>query len=122
MTVCFCENIYVKTFDETNHYPLKTSKCKEFDGPNHFSIFMNQLVILTIHNIIHDASTLKEKFNDNLLNFYQTDILNEIDTILYKFTILNNESITLYYNDYHIVNQEDTIHMLTNLYKLIQNI
>ena len=122
MSVCFCEDIYVKTFDETNNYPLKTRKCKVYDGPNDFSIFMNQLLILTTHNIIHDASTLKEKFNDKLLNFYQTDILNEIDIILYKFTILNNESITLYYDTYHIPNQEDTIHMLTNLYNLIKTI
>ena len=45
MSVCFCEDIYVKTFDETNNYPLKTRKCKVYDGPNDFSIFMNQLFI-----------------------------------------------------------------------------
>jgi len=129
MTVCFNEKIIVKTFDdkyydsgEHNIYHLKLRRCKDFDGPNNFSILWNQLLILTIHNIIHDTSTLKDKFNLKILKLYKKEILKEINTILYKFTELKLNSITIYYNNYSIHNNKDNIKDLTNLYQLIDEL
>ena len=56
-----------------------------------------------------------------ILNVYQKEILNEIDKILYKFTILDISSVTLYYNTYTIKNEKHMIHKLLNLYDLIHN-
>ena len=120
MTVCFDENIYIKTFDESNIYPLKMRKCKDFDGPNNFSIIWNQLLILTHNNKIYDKNTLYEKFNPKILKLYQNDILNEIDNNLYKFIELKYDSITLYYNKYHIKRDKYIILKLLNLYKLLE--
>ena len=105
MTVFFDENIYIKVFDYSDLsaiYPPKTIKCKDFDGPNNFSIIWNQLLILLHNNKIYDKNTLYEKFNPKILKLYQNDILNEIDHNLYKFIELKYDSITLYYNKYHI--------------------
>ena len=122
MTVCFDENIYIKTFDdsdESNIYPPKIRKCKDFDGPNNFSIIWNQLLILLHNNKIYDKTTLYEKFNPKILKLYQKDILNEIDNNLYKFIELKYNSITLYYNKYHIKRDKNIILKLLNLYKLL---
>ena len=121
MSVCFHENIIIKTFDDQNIYPLKMRKCKDFDGPNNFSIFWNQLLILLHNNIINDKNTLYDRFNPKILNIYQKEILNEIDNILYKFMILDLSSITLYYNKYTIKNEKHMIEKLLNLYDLIHN-
>lgn len=122
MSVCFHENIIIKTFDENRFYPLKTKKCKDFDGPNNFSIIWNQLLILLHNNKIHDKMSLYEKINPKILKLYQSDILNEIDKILYKFTILDIYSVTLYYNTYTIKNEKHMIHKLLNLYDLIEDL
>lgn len=122
MTVCFDENIYIKTFDDSNIYPLKLRKCKEFDGPNNFSIIWNQLLILLHNNKIYDKNTLYEKFNPKILKLYKKDILNEIDNNLYKFIELKYDSITLYYNKYHIKRDKHIILKLINLYKLLENL
>ena len=125
MTVCFDKNIYIKTFDdsndsdESNIYPPKIRKCKDFDGPNNFSIIWNQLLILLHNNKIYDKNTLCEKFNPKILKLYQKDILNEIDNNLYKFIELKYNSITLYYNKYHIKKDKNIILKLLNLYKFI---
>lgn len=121
MSVCFHEKIIIKTFDEKGYYPLKMRKCKDFDGPNNFSILWNQLLILLHNNIINDKHTLYHRFNPTILNVYQKEILNEIDKILYKFTILDIPSVTLYYNTYTIKNEKHMIHKLLNLYDLIHN-
>ena len=121
MTVCFNKNIYIQTFDDSNIYPPKKRKCKDFDGPNNFSILWNQLLILLHNNIINDKYTLYNRFNPKILNIYQKEILNEIDNILYKFTILDIYSVTLYYNTYTIKNEKHMIHKLLNLYDLIHN-
>ena len=122
MTVCFDKNIYIKIFDESNIYPPKTSKCKDFDGPNNFSIIWNQLLILTYNNKIYDKNTLYEKFNYKILKLYQSNILSEIDNNLYKFIELNYDSITLYYDKYHIKRDKNIILKLLNLYKLIDEL
>ena len=122
MTVCFEENIIIKTFDEQNIYPLKLRKCKKFDGPNNFSILWNQLLILVYNNIIYDEKTLYDKFNIKILKLYQKNILKEIDTILYKFIELKYDSITLYYYKYTIKRNENIIIKLVNLYKLLENL
>jgi hypothetical protein len=122
MTVCFDENIYIKVFDESNIYPLKMRKCKDFDGPNNFSIIWNQLLILLHNNKIYDKNTLYEKFNPKILKLYQRDILNEIDNNLYKFIELNYDSITLYYYKYHIKRDKNIILKLLNLYKLLDEL
>ena len=122
MAVCFHTNIIVKTFDENRYYPLKMRKCKEFDGPNDFSILWNQLLILFHNNLIYDKNTLNEKFNNKILVFYKNNILREIKKILYKFMEYNLISIKLYYNSYTIHNNENTQKKLLILYKLIQDL
>ena len=122
MTVCFEENIIIKTFDEQNIYPLKLRKCKKFDGPNNFSILWNQLLILVYNNIIYDKNTLINKFNIKILKLYQKEILKEIDTILYKFLELNINSITLYYDKYHIKRDNNIISKLKNLNNYIKEL
>lgn len=122
MTVCFNENIYIKVFDEYNIYPPKMRKCKDFDGPNNFSIFWNQLLILLHNNKIYDKISLYDKFNPKILKIYQSDILNEILIILYKFIELNYDSITLYYNKYHIKRDKNIAIKLTELYKYIYDL
>ena len=122
MTVCFDKNIYIKVFDASNIYPPKIRKCKDFDGPNNFSIIWNQLLILTHNNKIYDKYTLIDKFNPKILKLYQNDILNEIDNNLYKFIELKYDSITLYYNKYHIKRDKYIILKLVNLYKILENL
>jgi hypothetical protein len=122
MSVCFHENIIIKTFDEKGYYPLKMIKCKDFDGPNNFSIIWNQLLILLHNNIINDKYTLYEKINPKILKLYQSDILNEIDNNLYKFIELKYDSITLYYHKYHIKRDKNIILKLLNLYKLLDEL
>jgi hypothetical protein len=122
MTVCFDENIYIQTFDDSNIYPLKMRKCKDFDGPNNFSILWNQLLILLHNNKIYDNISLYEKFNIKILKLYKKDILNEIDNNLYKFLELKYDSITLYYDKYHIKKDKNIILKLVNLYKLLENL
>ena len=122
MTVCFNENIYIKFFDEKYIYPLKKIKCKNFDGPNNFSIIWNQLLILSYNNIIYDKKTLIDKINIKILNLYKNNILNNINDILYKFQKLNYNSIKLYYNNYHIKNNRNLINNLINLYNCIYNL
>lgn len=122
MSVCFHENIIIKPFDENRFYPLKTKKCKDFDGPNNSSIIWNQLLILLHNNKIHDKISLYEKFNPKILKFYQRDILNEIDNNLYKFIDLKYDSVTLYYNKYHIKRDKHIILKLLKLYELINNL
>ena len=124
MTVCFDENIYIKIFDDSSKdiYPIKMRKCKDFDGPNNFSILWNQLLILVHNNIVKDNISLYEKFNPKILKLYKKDILNEIDKNLYKFLELNYNSITLYYDKYHIEKDKNIILKLINLYKLVYNL
>ena len=122
MTVCFNKNIYIKVFDEFNIYPPKIRKCKDFDGPNNFSIIWNQLLILLHNNKIYDKYTLIDKFNPKILKLYQKDILNEIDNNLYKFIELKYDSITLYYNKYHIKRDKYIILKLLKLYKLLDEL
>ena len=122
MTVCFNENIYIKVFDEYNIYPPKTRKCKDFDGPNNFSIYWNQLLILLHNNKIYDKISLYDNFNPKILKIYQSDILNEILIILYKFIELKYDSITLYYNKYHIKRDKNIVIKLTELYKYIYDL
>ena len=122
MTVCFNENIYIQTFDDSNIYPPKMRKCKDFDGPNNFSIYWNQLLIFLHNNNIYDKISLYDKFNPKILKIYQSDILNEILIILYKFIELNYDSITLYYNKYHIKRDKNIVIKLTELYKYIYDL
>ena len=122
MTVYFDKNIYIQTFDESAIYPPKIRKCKDFDGPNNFSVIWNQLLILLHNNKLHDKISLYEKFNPKILKFYQRDILNEIDNNLYKFMELKYNSITLYYNKYHIKRDKHIILKLVKLYELINNL
>ena len=119
MTVCFNEKIYIKIFDEYNIYPPKIRKCKEFDGPNNFSILWNQLLILTYNNIIYDNYTLINKFNINILKLYKNRILESITKLLHKFIILNYNHITLYYDNYKLKNNKDFNKKLKNLYNYI---
>ena len=120
MTVCFNQNIIVKTYDDYNDYEsFKLIKCKDFDGPNNFSILWNQLLILTYNNLIYDKITLLDKFNIEILNLYKKEILKEIDTILYKFLQLKINSITLYYDNYKIKNDSVTNQSFLKLYGLI---
>ena len=121
MTVCFDENIYIKSFDENGHYSLKLRKCKDFDGPNNFSILLNQLLILLDNNYIKDKDTLCEKFNCKMITLYKSEILNEIDSILYKFLKLNFSNIKLY-NSYILKNNKETIFKLIDLHEMINDL
>ena len=121
MSVCFHEKIIIKTFDEKGYYPLKMRKCKDFDGPNNFSILWNQLLILLDNNHIKDKDTLCEKFNCKIVTLYKNEILNEIDSILYKFLKLNFLNIQLY-NSYTIRNNKETILKIIDLYEMINDL
>lgn len=122
MTVCFNENIYIKIFDEYNIYTPKIRKCKEFDGPNNYSILWNQLLILTYNNIIYDNYTLTKKFNINILKLYKNRIIVSITKLLHKFIILKNNHITLYYDNYKLENNKDFNKRLNVLYNYIYNL
>ena len=123
MVVCFDENIYIKSFDENGYYSLKLRKCKDFDGPNNFSILWNQLLILLDNNYIKDKDSLLQRFNSKILSVYKPEILNEIDSILYKFIKLNFSSIQLYnYNSYTLKNNKETILKLIDLYELVNDL
>lgn len=122
MTICFNQNIILKTYDDYGDYHSKMIKCKDFDGPNNFFIIWNQLLILVYNNIIYDEKTLYDKFNIKILKLYQKDILKEIDTILYKFIELKYNSITLYYDKYTIKRDKNFIIKLVDLYKLLENL
>ena len=122
MTICFNQNIILKTYDDYGDYHSKMIKCKDFDGPNNFSILWNQLLILVYNNIIYDKNTLINKFNIKILKLYQKEILKEIDTILYKFLELNINSITLYYDKYHIKRDNNIISKLINLNNYIKEL
>lgn len=122
MTVGFNENIYIKDYDEYNIYKPKIRKCKDFDGPNNFSILWNQLLILLHNNKINDKISLYDNFNPKILKIYKQNILDEILIILYKFSELNYDSITLYYNKYQIMKDKNIILKLVNLYKLLENL
>jgi hypothetical protein len=121
MVVCFDENIYIKSFDENGYYSLKSRKCKDFDGPNNFSILWNQLLILFDNNYIKDKDSLFQRFNSKILSVYKPEILNEIDSILYKFLKLNILNIQLY-NSYTLKNNKETILKLIDLYEMINNL
>jgi hypothetical protein len=82
MTILFSENITVKYYDEKHLYKSKYRKIKTYDGPNNFSVFLNQLLILVFHNIIYDMTSLKNKFNIEILKYYSNKIIDEIDKIL----------------------------------------
>ena len=73
-------------------------------------------------NKIYDKDTLYEKFNPKILKIYQNKILNEIDNNLYKFTELNYDSITLYYNKYQIKRDKNIILKLIKIYEFINNL
>lgn len=121
MVVFFDENIYIKLFDENGYYPLKLRKCKDFDGPNNFSILWNQLLILLDNNYIKDKDTLCEKFNCKIITIYKSEILNGIDSILYKFLKLNFLNIQLY-NSYNLKNNKETILKIIDLYEMINDL
>jgi len=118
MSILFSDKIIIKEFNNSS-CNIGYHKCKDFDGPNNFSIFWNQLLILALNDKIKNKIDLLERFNQEILKLYKNDILNQIDIILYKFLDLKLNSITLYYDKYNIKNDKNIIEKLTNLYKLI---
>ena len=122
MAILFSEIITVQTFDCHGYYPIKMRKCKDFDGPNIFSLLWNQLLILWQNKLISDSNSLKKKYNPTILQKYAPDICQEIDTILYKFVDLDVRSVTLYYDTYQLKNNVETIRKLYNLKKLLNNL
>ena len=122
MAILFSEIITVQTFDCHGYYPIKMRKCKDFDGPNIFSLLWNQLLILWQNKLISDSNSLKKKYNPIILHKYAPDICQEIDTILYKFVDLDVRSVTLYYDTYQLKNNVETIRKLYNLKKLLNNL
>jgi|TARA_B110000971_G_scaffold182478_1_gene189604 hypothetical protein len=122
MAILFSEIITVQTFDCHGYYPIKMRKCKDFDGPNIFSLLWNQLLILWQNKLISDSNSLKKKYNPIILHKYAPDICQEIDTILYKFLDLDMRSVTLYYDTYQLKNNVETIRKLYNLKKLLNNL
>ena len=44
MTILFSENITVKYYDDKQLYKSKKRRIKNYDGPNNFSLFWNQLL------------------------------------------------------------------------------
>ena len=119
MAILFSESITVQTFDSHGYYPIKMRKCKDFDGPNIFSLLWNQLLILWHNELISDSNSLKTKYNPIILKRYSYDICQEIDMILYKFSDLNMRSITLYYDKYQMKNNIETIRKLYDLKKML---
>ena len=122
MAILFSEIITVQTFDCHGYYPIKMRKCKDFDGPNIFSLLWNQLLILWQNKLISDSNSLKKKYNPIILHKYAPDICQEIDTILYKFLDLDMRSVTLYYDTYQLKNNVETIRKLYDLKTMLSNL
>ena len=98
MGVIFSDNIIVKYFDEAQLYKSKIKRIKNYDGPNDFFLLWNQLIILWIHNIIHDSKSLTDKFNNEIIRYYSKQLINEIDRLLFS----ERKMITLYYDSYKL--------------------
>ena len=79
MAILFGEKIVVKFFNDNNlnttYIPL-IKKCKEYDGPNDFSILWNQIIILYEKEIITNSESLKRQFDEAILRIYSDKIRN----------------------------------------------
>jgi len=121
MSILFSEEITIKEF--TNYsYHIQSHKCKDFDGPNNFSIFWNQLLILVLNDKIKNTNDLLERFHFKTLKFFQNEIIKRIDNIIFKFVELKMNSIKLYYNQYKIVNNEINLNKIKFLKELINDL
>tara|TARA_E500000178_G_scaffold245789_1_gene242194 strand:+ start:1260 stop:1625 length:366 start_codon:yes stop_codon:yes gene_type:complete len=118
MTICFDKKIIIKEFNNYS-YHIQYHKCKDFDGPNNFSIFWNQLLILALNDKIKNKIDLLERFNLKILKSFQNEIIKRLDIIILKFRDLKFNSIKLYYNQYKILNNEINLNKIKFLKDLI---
>ena len=121
MSILFSDKITIKEFNNYS-YHIQYHKCKDFDGPNNFSIFWNQLLILVLNDKIKNNTDLLERFNLKILKLFQNEIIKRIDNILFKFVELKMNSIKLYYNQYKIVNNEINLNKIKFLKYLINDL
>jgi len=125
MAIIFGENIVVQFFNENNlnrtYLPL-IKKCKEYDGPNDFSILWNQIIILYEKEIITNSESLKRQFDEEILRIYSNRIRKELDNIIYKFLYTNQKTISLYYDTYRLVYYDGIIDRLQDLRGFINEI
>ena len=122
MTVRFSNNIIVKSFDNNKLYKSKIQKIKLYDGPNNFSIFWNQLLILWNARIINDELSLKKKYDSKLLSLFSNKMINEIDTIIYKSLYMNQNIISLYNDTFQLKITDNIIIKLFKFKDIILNI
>ena len=122
MTVIFSENVVVKFFDNQKLYKPKIRKIKTYDGPNDFSIFWNQLLILVNQNIIFDSESLTQSFNKQFIQIYSQKIIEKINQIIYKFSYTNQKTISLYYGTYQLNNTNEFVHKLILLKDILSNL
>lgn len=122
MAIRFSENIIIKFYDNHKLYKPKIRKIKTYDGPNDFSIFWNQLIILVNQNIIFDSQSLKQNFNESFLKIYSQKIIEEINQIIYKFLYNNQKTISLYYETHQLHNTNELIQKLFLLKDILQNL
>ena len=122
MTVIFSENVVVKFFDNQKLYKPKIRKIKTYDGPNDFSIFWNQLLILVNQNIIFDSESLTQSFNKQFIQIYSQKIIEKINQIIYKFSYTNQKTISLYYGTYQLNNTKGFTQKLFLLKDILQNL
>ena len=122
MTVRFSNNIIVKSFDNNKLYKSKIQKIKLYDGPNNFSIFWNQLLILWNAGIINDELSLKKKYDSKLLSLFSNKMINEIDTIIYKSLYMNQNIISLYNDTFQLKITDNIIIKLFKFKDIILNI
>ena len=106
--------------DNTKHHPTVTyfTKTKIKDGPNEFSIYWNQIVILWITNNINDYQSLKSIYNEEIFLLFSDKIINEINKLIFKLENINIKYISLYYDTFRI--NKNNIYKLKELLKMIQ--
>ena len=80
MTILFSENVVIRFFNVNNldhFYIPRVQKCKDYDGPNDFSILWNQIIILYEKQIITNSESLKRQFDEAILRIYSDKIIKE---------------------------------------------
>tara|TARA_B100001093_G_scaffold477351_1_gene504532 strand:- start:229 stop:606 length:378 start_codon:yes stop_codon:yes gene_type:complete len=125
MTVNFSRNITIKIFNDKNlnrSYVPRIKKCKEYDGPNDFSILWNQIIILYENNIITNSESLKRQFDEEILKIFSKQIYKELDNIIYKFLYTDKKIISLYHDTFRLIYYDGIIDRLKNLRGFINEI
>ena len=122
VSIKFSNKSTIRIFNDNikNHSTITYyTKTKIKDGPNEFSIFWNQIVILWITNIIKNNQSFKSIYNEEIFLSFSDKIINEINNLIYKLENTNVKYISLYYDTFRI--NKNNIYKLKELLKIIKN-